>query len=145
MDKVHKNMEKLKAGDKVLLKDKIGKVWSNYMLKYRGNIVEVLDIVGKSFSVYDEEKDLIWKFQFSDIEKIITTSKYRSKMIKEALLKLCIKGLEIKSEKIISYVKKETGDDFIFGDTILRSLRKLRQDGFVDYKANNNTRIYVFK
>lgn len=53
---------------------------------------------------------------------------------------------EVLSEHIINIVKDDTGIEYIIGDTILRELRQLRQDGKLDYECpNRKERIYKFK
>lgn len=69
----------------------------------------------------------------------------RSKQISQSLKQICTKGLVIKSEDIIAKVKGSIGTEYVFGDTILRALRHLRQDGILDYTADKHTREYTFK
>jgi hypothetical protein len=129
-------MEKLKVGDKVKLKNIVQNWWTPSMHKYKGKVVEVHEIVND------------YRFRIKDdISKINPkpTTKSRSKQISQSLKQICTKGLVIKSEDIIAKVKESIGTDYVFGDTILRSLRHLRQDGVLDYTADKHTREYTFR
>lgn len=72
-----------------------------------------------------------------------------TKKIKQSLLRLYLSDTNktIKSEKIIDYAKQGIGTDYKFGDTILRALRQLRQDGKLDYEIDGakQDRNYKFK
>lgn len=150
MVKIHKTMEKLKVGDRIVLKKDydFAKSGSCGTIKNIETIgVDVLFDQGQSIDdnywwfIYN--KDGYGKIKSNEEEKLPTES--QSKKIKQALRKICLSGMVIKSEKIISKVKQDIGTDYVFGDTILRALRQLRQDGEVDYTADKHTREYTFK
>lgn len=77
------------------------------------------------------------------------SSESTTKKTKQAILRLYLSNPDqaIKSEKIIDYVKQEIGTGYVFGDTILRALRQLRQDGKLDYEIDGakKDRNYKFK
>jgi len=145
MVKIHKTMEKIKVGDRVEIlhfgDDSILPLHYNI-----GDIVEVESLIGDYLRCISKNNK-IWAFDFDMVRR--TTKKpspeSQSKKIKQALRKICLSGLVIKSEKIISKVKEEIGTDYVFGDTILRALRQLRQDGEIDYAADKHSREYTFK
>ena len=135
-------MEKLKVGDRVRIVNS-----RNYQGGGldKGCIVTVHDTNDAYLHVNTEFSVFPYFFEYRDLELIDTPTESQSKKIKQALRKVCLSGLVIKSEKIISKVKQEIGTDYVFGDTILRALRQLRQDGDVYYTADKHTREYTFK
>lgn len=142
-------MSKFKVGDKVLVTK----------TDYPKNVpIGTKGIVSSFCLSYPRirvgNKDYEWVMHESELELIITpteskedTTESTTKKIKQSLLKLYLSDTNktIKSEKIIDYVKQEIGTDYVFGDTILRGLRQLRQDGVIDYTADKQTREYTFK
>ena len=137
-------MEKLKVGDTVRI---INTTYSSDGLK-NGLEKQITDINGRLYYLYcDETKDK-YPFYSNEIELVNSkkiSSESRSKKISQSLKQICTKGLVIKSEDIIAKVKESIGTDYVFGDTILRSLRHLRQDGILYYTADKHTREYTFK
>lgn len=137
-------MEKLKVGDRVKTKcEYIG------IPKGVGGV-----IVGLTHSGHYEVKidkgrsnndNYGWMYLSWEVEKSSNTAESRSKQISQSLKQICTKGLVIKSEDIITKVKESIGIEYVFGDTILRALRQLRQDGILEYNADKNTREYTFK
>lgn len=150
MVKIHKTMEKLKVGDRIILK-------IDYDFAEAGSCGTIMKILLVGIDVlFDKGQsidDNYWWFVYNkkgykkiksnEEEKL--SSESQSKKIKQALRKICLSGTVIKSEKIIDKVKQDIGTDYIFGDTILRALRQLRLDGDLDYTADKHTREYTFK
>lgn len=53
---------------------------------------------------------------------------------------------KFKSEDLIASVQYQIGTPYIFGDTILRMLRLLREEGLINYECKNKKdRVYVIK
>jgi len=142
-------MEKLKVGDSV----KILSIPDSIKQYYR--VGEICKFKKRNKGVYlcNEvwmyDKSEWWYFNDTDIEKVSSSvesfTESRSKQISKSLKQICTKGLVIKSEDIIAKVKESIGTEYVFGDTILRALRHLRQDGVLDYTADKHTREYTFK
>lgn len=141
-------MEKLKSGDKVKILRQVYYVEGKWDFK-SGEIREVSHINKTgSIEVFNKSKTLIAPFydhEIEFVEKSSNSTESRSRQISQSLKKICTKGLVIKSEDIIAKVKESIGTEYVFGDTILRSLRHLRQDGVLDYTADKHTREYTFK
>lgn len=146
MVKIYKTMEKLSKGDKVKILNQPYHVEGKWDFK-SGEVREVSHINRTGcVEVFNKSKTLIAPFYDDEIQLIEkATTESQSKKIKQALRKICLSGLVIKSEKIISKVKEDIGTDYVFGDTILRALRQLRQDGEVNYTADKHSREYTFK
>ena len=140
-------MERLKKGDKVKILHQVYHVEGKWDFK-SGEIREVSHINKTGcVEVLNKSKTLTALFYDHEIEFVekSNTTESQSKEIKQALKKICLSGTVIKSEKIIDKVKQEAKIDYVFGDTILRGLRQLRQDGVIDYTADKQTREYSFK
>lgn len=138
-------MEKLKVGDSVRI---IKTTYSGNSLK-KGVEKQIAEINGVLYYLYCDKDQCPYPFYSSEIE-LVSSSKFksvesRSKQISQSLKQICTKGLVIKSEDIIAKVKESIGTEYVFGDTILRSLRHLRQDGILDYTADKHTREYTFR
>lgn len=148
MVKIHKTMEKLSKGDKVKILTQPYFIQGKWDFK-TGEIREVSHINKTGcVEIFNKSKTLtapFYDYEIKVVEESSNSPESQSKQIKQALKKICLSGLVIKSEKIIDKVKQDIGTDYVFGDTILRGLRQLRQDGVLDYTADKQTREYTFK
>ena len=143
-------MNKFKVGDKVRI------VKSTYVsMKLRAGNEGVIwkdyrGVLGVKLSIDSGSEDGLWSFYEDELE-LVNDSVSNRKQIQQSLLKLydiifSFFEPSIKSEEIVDTIKKHTGIEHIFGDTILRELRQLRQEGELDYECpNRKERIYIFK
>lgn len=147
----------MKEGDIVIAP----KVWGSYLTE--GKEYKVINTDGINYEIFGYYFDIIddnGKRTFCTEKQsahlgfqdwILKEEPFEStsKKIKQSLLRLYLEDCEqtIKSEKIIEYVKQEIGTEYKFGDTILRMLRQLRQDGNLDYIIDGakQERNYKFK
>jgi hypothetical protein len=136
-------MKDFKVGDKVLV------VKTDYPKNVPiGTVSVVSSLANGVFPRIKVGENYEWIFSPNEL-KLIDSFESTTKKIKQSLLRLYLSDTNktIKSEKIIDYVKQEIGTEYIFGDTILRALRQLRQDGKLDYIIDGakQDRNYKFK
>ena len=143
-------MKDFKVGDRIILT-------KNFDFAKSGSVGTIKNIESVGVDVLFDEGHSIdnnyWWFIYdkNGYKKIQCEDKTESttKKIKQSLLRLYLSNIDktIKSEKIIGYVKQEIGTEYKFGDTILRALRQLRQDGKLDYEIDGakQDRNYKFK
>jgi hypothetical protein len=144
-------MSKLKIGDNAVVVNN-GFGWVKTPIGTKGTVVYVYGFAGGYRFVADgDDSNVEWNMFDGDLSPISVENSTESttKKIKQALLRLYLSDTNktIKSEKIIEYVKQEIGTEYVFGDTILRALRQLRQDGKLDYEIDGakQDRNYKFK
>jgi hypothetical protein len=134
-------MKDFKVGDKVIV------VKTDYPQNVPIGTKGVVSSLAGNFPRIKVGCNYEWIFSPKELELIYSES--TTKKIKQSLLRLYLSDTNktIKSEKIIDYVKQEIGTEYIFGDTILRALRQLRQDGKLDYIIDGakQDRNYKFK
>lgn len=146
---ITEQMKDFKKGDKVIIKNIPDSIKGYYKI---GQVCEYKEkcVCGGLLSnqVWTKDKRDYWYFSDTDI-RLIDSTESTTKKIKQSLLRLYLSDTNktIKSEKIIDYVKQEIGTEYKFGDTILRALRQLRQDGKLDYIIDGvkQDRNYKFK
>lgn len=141
---------KIKAGDTVRIKDSPYFYEGNW--DYKNGEIRTVSHRNKTgcLEVFNNKKTLIAPFYDFELELVSSLhSESRAKKISQSLLKMYNQypSRLIKSERIIEIVKEDINDNFIFGDTILRALRQLRQDNKLDYDVvgSKKDRDYRFK
>jgi hypothetical protein len=143
-------MKGIKAKDKVKILSISHSIPSGEY--FIGEICEVKDVKEANEDIdyvyVNTKHGKYWCFLDMELE-LIKSTESTTKKIKQSLLRLYLSDTNktIKSEKIIDYVKQEIGTEYKFGDTILRALRQLRQDGKLDYEIDGakQDRNYKFK